>query len=126
MPALLAAATRVLRLTFVQDRPALGADDAADADDAPPIIDFVGFTHESLVAGRLMLDADRLTDLLNATDELELVDVVGFGLDGGIVEADRLFVPRRELVAVKAGQPRGRANLRRRTRQAAVTAAAGR
>jgi hypothetical protein len=120
MPALLAAATRVLRLTFVRERP------ASDAPGAAPIIDFIAFGHECLVAGRLRLDADRLTDLLNGTDELELVDVVGLGLDGGVLDANRVLVPRRELVAVKAGDPRGRASLRRTTRQVAVTAAAGR
>lgn len=36
------------------------------------------------------------------------------------------FIPRAELVAVKAGDPRGRSSLRRPTRQVAVVAAAGR
>lgn len=113
------AATRVLRLSFAPKGP------ATEAPDDPRLIDFVAFAHESLLAGRLELDADRLTDLLNDSDELELVDVLCMGLDGGIVEADRVVVPRAELVAVKAGDPRGRPSLRRATRQMEVTAGAG-
>jgi hypothetical protein len=74
----------------------------------------------------LRLDADRLTDLLNGSDELDLLDVVCLGLDGGIAQADRVLVPRAELIAVKAGNPRGRSSLRHPTRQVAVVAAAGR
>jgi hypothetical protein len=120
MPGMLSAATRVLRLTFVSPRP---VQEAADED---LHIEFVAYGHECLLSGLLRLDADRLTDLLNAADELELVDVVSLGLDGGIAEADRVIVPRDELVAVKAGHPRGRASLRHPTRQVAVAASGGR
>ena len=120
MPALVTAATRVLRLTFLPARRAL------DVIDEGLEIDFAAYGHECLFAGRLRLDADRLTDMLNSTDELDLVDVVGLGLDGGIVEADRVSVSRGELVAVKAGDPRGRPSLRRPTRQVAVAAGSGR
>jgi hypothetical protein len=120
MPAVLTAATRVLRLTFAPKT------EAPRLPDAPLLIDFVAYGHEALLAGMLHLDADRLTDLLNASDELELVDALCLGLDGGIAEARRVTVPRSELVAVKAGDPRGRPSLRRPTRQVAVAAGAGR
>lgn len=114
------AATRVLRLRFV---PATEPDkDGGDELD----IEFVAYGHESVLSGMLRLDADRLTDLLNASDELDLLDVVCLGLDGGLAQADRVVVPRGELVAVKAGDPRGRPSLRRPTRQVAVVATAGR
>ena len=120
MTPLLAVATRVLRLTFTPERV------APDVPDGGVVIDFVAFGHECVLAGSLRLDADRLTDLLNDADELDLVDVVGLGLDGGVVERSRVVVPRAELIAVKAGAPRGRASLRRPTRQTAVTAGSGR
>lgn len=114
------AATRVLRLRFVPaTEPAKDGGDELD-------IEFVAYGHESVLSGMLRLDADRLTDLLNASDELDLLDVVCLGLDGGLAQADRVVVPRGELVAVKAGDPRGRPSLRRPTRQVAVVATAGR
>jgi hypothetical protein len=120
MAGVLTAATRVLRLKCVSQRAPV------EKRDEGLLIDFVAYGHECMLSGLLRLEADRLTDLLNASDELDLVDVVGFGLDGGVAEADRVAIPRSELVAVKAGEPRGRPSLRRPTRQVAVTAAAGR
>ena len=112
------AATRILRLRFVPATSTVqGPDD--------PLIEFVAYGHESLLAGLLRLDADRLTDLLNRSDELELIDVLALGLDGGSAEADRVVIPRSELLAVKAGAPRGRASRRLPTRKVAVGAAAG-
>jgi hypothetical protein len=119
MPRVLSTATRVLRLTFVPAHP------SATSVEEPPLIDFVAYASECLLAGLLRLDADRLTDMLNTTDELELIDVVALGFDGRIVESDRVVVPRSELVAVKAGDPRGRPSRRHRTRQVAVAAGAG-
>jgi hypothetical protein len=120
MPSVLSTATRVLRLTLVHAPPSPPAHE-----DLPPLSDFVAYASECMLAGLLRLDADRLTDLLNAADELELLDVIAIGFDGAIVESDRVVVPRRELLAVKAGDPRGRPNLRLRTRQVAVAASAG-
>jgi hypothetical protein len=120
MAGVLTAATRVLRLTFLSER------QPVEKSDEGALIDFVAFGHETRMYGLLRLEADRLTDLLNASDELDLVDVLGLGLDGGVAEADRVCIARSELVAVKAGEPRGRPSLRTPTRQVAVTAAAGR
>ena len=120
MPTLMTVATRVLRLRLVpESAPTTSLDDS-------PAIEFVAYGHETLLAGWIQLDADCLTDLLNASDELELVDVVCLGPNGSIVDIDRAVIRRSELVAVKAGDPRGRPSLRRRTRQTAVAADAGR
>jgi hypothetical protein len=112
------AATRVLRLRF--DR---GTSTVHVPDDQ--FIDFVAYGRETLLAGSLRFDADRLSDLLNRTDELELINAMAIGLDGGTAEADRVVVPRSELLAVKAGAPRGRATRRVPTRKVAMGAATG-
>ena len=114
------AATRILRLAFeptTTPRPT-GND--------VPLTDFVAYASESTLAGLLRLDAHRLTDLLNESDELELIEVLRLGLDGGVVEADRVVIDRDALIAVKAGNPRGSPKLREQTRTVAVTAGAGR
>lgn len=116
----IATATRVLRLRFAPER------EATEERIDDTLIDFVAYGHETLLAGTIHLDADRLTDLLNGTDELELLDVVSLGPDGSVVDLDRAAISRSELVAVKAGEPRGRPVLRRRTRQTAVVAGSGR
>ena len=120
MPALMTVATRVLRLRFVPKTPPTTSSDEGQT------IEFMAYGHETVLAGWIQLDADRLTDLLNATDELELVDVVCLESDGRVVDVEHAVIPRSELVAVKAGDPRGRPSLRRRTRQTAVAAEAGR
>lgn len=117
---MLRGATRILRLAFEPT-----ATPAPTPDDEP-LTDFVAYAGESMLAGLLRLEAHRLTDLLNRSDELELVEVLCLGLDGGVTEADRVVVDRAALVAVKAGDPRGSAMLRQHTRQVAVTAGAGR
>jgi hypothetical protein len=115
---MLTAATRVLRLAFV---PAT----TAQADPTPePLLDFVAYARDCILAGSLILSADRLTDLLNASDELDLLDVLCLGLDGTVVERERVAVMRTDLLAVKAGDPRGNPALRHRTRQVPIVAGA--
>ena len=111
---MLGIATRVLRLAFSEEQ----ADVPAEGTDTR--IDFTAYARECLVAGTLRLDADRLTDLLNAADEIELVDIICLSLDVAVVETDHAAIPRSELLAVKAGDPRGNAVRRHRTRQTAV------
>ena len=111
-------ATRVLRLAFAH----------AVADEVEPEdrrLDFAAYAAGSLLAGRIRLDADRLTDLLNATDEIELLDVICITLEGRVVETERATIRRSELLAVKAGEPRGSRAHRHRTRQTAVSVATG-
>lgn len=116
---MLSAATRVLRLTFERTSPA--AEVPADG----ALIEFVGYALDCLLTGSLRLEADRLSDLLNKTDEIDLVEVVCHGLEGNVVQADHVVVTRADLVAVAAGDPRGRSSLRQHTRQVAVAAGAG-
>ena len=115
---MLSAATRVLRLTFTPRK--------ALVEFAPSqLIEFVAYGHECQMSGLLRLDAERLTDLLNASDEVDLVEALALGLNGGTAEADHVIVERSALLAVKAGEPRGSAKRRIRTRQIAVVAGAG-
>lgn len=120
MSGVITTATRVLRLRFAPEPRTV----EAPVDET--LIDFAAYGHETLLAGSIHLDADRLTDLLNGTDELELLDAVCLASDGSIIDVERAALPRSEIVAVKAGDPRGRQVLRRRTRQTAVAAGAGR
>ena len=105
---MLSAATRVLRLAFVPNppKPVLEGD---------PFIEFVAYAAEGALAGSLRLTADRLTDLLNGTDELELLDVVCLGLNGQVADTDLAVLKRADIVAVKAVIDNDLAYLARRT-----------
>lgn len=116
---MLSAATRILRLAFESTTT------AATLPEDHPLIDFVAYTRDGLLTGSLRLDAERLTDLLNASDEVHLVEVRCLGFDGRVVEADHAVVMRADLIAVKASHPRGNSAFRHRTRQVPVAAGAG-
>jgi hypothetical protein len=74
----------------------------------PEEIEFIAFTEDCLIVGRISLDADRLSDMLNAHEEFTLRDVVVHGLaDGRSIRAAEVPVSRAELVAVLADRPRG-------------------
>jgi hypothetical protein len=90
------------------------------------LVRFAAYARHHRVAGWVRLRADRLTDLLNAHDELLLTDVELEDLDGGGNEAvDRVLIGRDDLVAVHASGPRGDASLRLRTRTHAIALWAG-
>ncbi len=104
-----------------QARAALRSDRAAPAPaaevDEPLNVDvtFVAYTEDCRVTGRVALEGDRLSDMLNARADLVLRDVLVESLvDGRSARADAVPVARDELVAVHADQPRG--NPARRTR----------
>ena len=111
------AATRVLRLSF-------GRRDDNQAADVPGL-EFVAYAADRLLVGSIQLDADRLTDLLNACDEVELVDITWLGFQGEIGETSSASITRRDLLVVKAGLPRGNPARRHGTRQVPVVAAIG-
>lgn len=91
-----------------------------------PLVEFVAYSVDCLLAGRLRLSSDRLTDLLNAQDEYELVDLIAERLsDGEAASVPALRVPRDELLLVQASGPRGDANRRHRTRPYMVAAKVG-
>jgi hypothetical protein len=91
-----------------------------------PLIRFEAFARNSRVFGWLRLDADRLTDLLNAHLEIGLDHVEVENLDDGTTsKADSIVISRDELIAVHATGPRGDAELRRRTRPHAIALQSG-
>jgi hypothetical protein len=117
----LAIATRVLRVGFTRS-----ADETPRAAAPDDLIDFVAYTRDFLVAGLIVMRADRMTDLLNAVDELELSDlIVQWRSDGSVRGSDRLSIQRSELIAVKAGEPRGNAARRHPTGRVTVGAGSG-
>lgn len=116
---MLAAATRVLRLAFVT--PA----EAVDLTTEGPLVEFVAYARDATLAGTLRLTADRLTDLLNRADEIDLRDVLSIDHEGRVTELGQALIPRSDLIAVKAGEPRGNPRRRHRTRQTPAAAGAG-
>ena len=104
---------RRLRVAF--SRPLAGeGDDAWD-----PILDevaFVAYGEDCILSGRTVLDADRLSDMLNANDEYALVGVTVERLEDGMpLQVEEILVPRSELCLVHASGPRGDATRRRHT-----------
>jgi hypothetical protein len=88
-------------------------DAVADA----PLIRFAAYVADRRVFGWVRLHEDRLTDLLNAHDELHLVDVGLESLPNGWPgTVDEVIVARRDLIAVQASGPRGDPNRREATR----------
>jgi hypothetical protein len=91
-----------------------------------PLVRFSAYTTHHRIFGWVRLRADRLTDLLNAHDELVLSDVEIEDLDDGTRrrdESDRLAI--RDLLAVHAAGPRGDDTLRHRTRAHPIVVRAG-
>jgi hypothetical protein len=78
---------------------------------------FVAYGKDCIMSGRAVLNADRLTDMLNDHDQylvsglvVERFDEIApFALD------DEIAVPRDEIYLVHASGPRGDANRRHRT-----------
>jgi len=96
--------------------------DAPAIDDEPtkePTLEevaFVAYGEDCLLSGRTVLDADRLSDMLNGHDEYALIGVTVQRLDDGTpLQVEEVIVPRDELVLVHASGPRGDANRRHRT-----------
>ena len=68
-----------------------------------------------MLSGRVRLSSERMTDLLNDHDEIQLVDVMVQRLrDAGSLEIPEVLVRREEILFVHAAGPRGVANRRRR------------
>lgn len=89
-------------------------------------VEFVGYAEDCTLSGRLALDAERLSDLLNQHDRFELVDVLVAPLDGGNpYELREMLVERDEIMLVHAMGPRGNAGRRQRTRQYPIVVKSG-
>jgi hypothetical protein len=91
-----------------------------------PLVSFEAFLPAQRLFGWIRLDAERLTDLLNAHDPIRLANVhVQEHRDGSTVAADETVVPRAEIIAVVARGPRGDAALRVPTQLHEVIIGAG-
>jgi hypothetical protein len=124
----LAAVARVLRLVFSPPEPTRDQAPAEGLDEPTPReVEFVAYTDDCALVGRIRLNAERLTDLLNGADEVELVDIGVLSLrTGQLGGAERITLPRAELFAVMAQPPRGNPARRRRTREHPVAFGSGR
>jgi hypothetical protein len=95
------------------------AEEVFEPDAVPdaPFVRFAAYGAHERVFGWVRLQEDRLTDLLNAHDELHLLEVeletLATGLRGTV---DEVVIHRHDLVAVQAHGPRGDAAQRRTTR----------
>ena len=104
---------RRLRVAF--SRP-LAATAVEPETDVSGEVAFVAYGEDCILSGRTVLDADRLSDMLNAADEYALVGVTVERLDDGMpLQVDEIVVPRDELYLVHASGPRGDAARRRHT-----------
>jgi hypothetical protein len=76
--------------------------------EGPEHVAFIAFGEDCIVTGHTILDADRLTDMLNLHDEYELADVTVERFDDGEpLELAQISVQRDELILVQATGPRG-------------------
>jgi len=90
------------------------------------MIDFEAYSGDCRLHGRLELGEGRLTDLLNTTPELHVLDARLESLaDGRVVDLPEVTVGREELCAVAGGGPRGDAARRLRTHAARVVIEVG-
>jgi len=98
------------RLRLVLRQPAGSGWDAGregEPDDLPEV-DFVAYTSDERLSGRVGLDSSRLSDMLNVHDEYVLVDALAERLpSGGSMVVAEILVRRDELPLVYAAGPRG-------------------
>jgi hypothetical protein len=91
-----------------------------------PLVRFIAYVDHHRILGWVRLTADRLTDLLNAHEELHLTDAEVEDLDDGVSRpVDDLVIRCRELIAVDATGPRGDVARRRPTRRHPVAIQSG-
>ncbi len=89
-------------------------------------IDFVGFSEDCRVEGRVDLEDSRLADLLNRRKTITVHDVTLVStLDGHTQEFDKLDISRDELDIVVASGPRGDPKRRLATKPNGVTVKLG-
>ncbi len=115
-----------LRLAFRQSAPAVVAATTPAAEDAAAEVEFVAYAEDCILSGQVQLSADRLSDLVNEHEEIELIDVLVADLTGGqAVEVRQLLIRRDEILVLHATGPRGRTDRRHRTRQHPIAAKLG-
>ena len=80
-------------------------------------LEFVAYGEDCVLSGFVRMNAERLSDMLNAHDEYLLTDVLLERLDdGGTTDVKEVLVHRAEVLLIHATGPRGSASQRRRTR----------
>ena len=99
------------RLRLVLRQPGEGRDHdwrADDDGDGLPEVDFVAYAVSERLSGRIRLDNNRLSDMLNSHDEFVLVEALAERLpEGGSMVVSEILVRRDELAIVHATGPRG-------------------
>lgn len=116
---------RPLRLVFRSREAAVEAP-LEPVPDRPSEVEFVAYAEDCILSGHVTLVADRLSDLVNEHQELELVDVLVSDLTGGEgIEVHQLLISRDEILVLHATGPRGRVDRRQRRRQHPVVAKLG-
>jgi hypothetical protein len=103
---------RRIRLGFSSGQ----ADDGQEVA-APDQVDFVAYGVDCILSGRAVLNADRLSDMLNTHDEYLVsgLSVERFDEDTPFELDDEIAIPRDEIYLVHASGPRGDAARRHRT-----------
>ena len=128
MAAMIESLGRRLRIVLGRNDGDLSLPDEPAARPNPPGLDveFVAYSEDCVLSGRLRLSTDRLTDMLNEHDEYLLVDVLVKRLaDGEGTEVKEVLVMRDELLLVHATGPRGNSARRHRTRSHPVALRVG-
>jgi hypothetical protein len=89
-------------------------------------IDFIAYSEDCVISGRLTLGADRLTDLMTGSSEYVVDDAAFEALDDRrVVSLAQIAVGRDELCLVVANGPRGDRGRRVRTRPVSVRVQVG-
>jgi hypothetical protein len=97
-----------------------------DAVSDAPVVQFIAYGDHHRIFGWIQLRAERLTDLLDAHEELLLADFTIESLEDGLTQSvEESLIGRRELVAVQATGPRGDASRRHATRTHPITVQSG-
>jgi hypothetical protein len=114
-------ARRRLTVAFQRSGPApadpLEGPERAPSTNPYPLVDFVAYAEDCVLSGRVRLTTDRMTDLLNEHEEIQLVDVLVQRLeDAGALQLKEVVIRREEILFVHATGPRGEQGRRRRTR----------
>ena len=114
---------RVLRLAFDRsDTTDRGASEAPASSE----VEFSAFAEDCRLYGRLRMDADRLTDMLNDHEEILLLDVRIEALaDGTIHDVAEFTVSRDEILIVEAVGSRGDPTRRTHTQPTPIIAQLG-
>ncbi len=93
-----------------------GADSSTASASDDQVVAFVAYGEDCILSGEAVLDADRLTDMLNDHNEYLLAGVTVERFDDGqSLDVPEIVVPRDEIFLVHATGPRGDAARRHRT-----------